>query len=68
VATNDQSTFVKLGPALLAKEIEIRRPLDGMDDSVLLQAIETLTEIMRASAPPAEPEDVELAGTKQTVN
>lgn len=51
VAENDQSTFVKLPAALLAKEIEIKRPLDGMDDSALLQAIEALTEIMRASAP-----------------
>lgn len=47
VATKDPSTFVKLGPALLAKEIEIRRPMEGIDDGDLLQAIDALTQALR---------------------
>jgi hypothetical protein len=48
VRKKDPSTYLRVFAGILPKEIEISRPLDGMDDSVLLQAIETLTEIMRA--------------------
>jgi hypothetical protein len=57
VRKEDPSTYLRVFASLAPKEIEISRPLDGMDDSELLQAIETLTEIMRANTPSAEPEE-----------
>lgn len=58
VRKKDPSTYLRVFAGLLPKEIEITRPLDGMADGELVQAIEALTEIMRANTPPpAEPEE-----------
>lgn len=56
VREKDPATYMRVIASILPKEIEITRPLDGLQDSELLTAIETLTDAMRAAAPPAPAE------------
>ena len=56
VRENDPGRYIAAVAAVIPKEIEITRPLDGMDDSQLAQAIETLAAALRLQAPIIEPE------------
>jgi hypothetical protein len=44
----DPGAYVRVVPRLQPKQIELDRPLDGMDDGQLAKAIDVLTEIIRA--------------------
>lgn len=50
----DTPKYLQIVAALVPKEIEIVRPLDGMNDGELTAAIQALTEALRAQAPPTE--------------
>jgi hypothetical protein len=51
VRKEDPSTYIRVVAALQPKEIELKAPLDGMDDSQLLEAIGALTQALRAQVP-----------------
>lgn len=52
VRKDDAPTYLRVVAGVIPKEIEISRPLDGMDDSQLAQAIELLADVLRSQAPP----------------
>src|SRR5258707_2423047 len=53
----DVSSYVRVVASLQPKEIELKRPLDGMGDGELLQAIDALTTALRSQVPPPEVEE-----------
>lgn len=57
VRDNDAPTYLRVVASIIPKEIEITRPLDGMDDGQLAQAIELLADVLRAQAPPIPEEE-----------
>lgn len=61
----DVAKYVQAVAAVVPKEIEISRPLDGLSDEELLGAIHALTDAIRGQAP-AVPEDKPNEGV--TVN
>lgn len=56
VCKDDPSRYIAAVAGVIPKEIEITRPLDGMDDGQLAQAIELLADVLRNQAPQI-PED-----------
>lgn len=57
VRKDDPPTYLRVVAGVIPKEIEITRPLDGMDDGQLAQAIELLAEVLRSQAPPPPEEE-----------
>lgn len=51
VYEQDPAKYLAAVSAVVPKEIEITRPLDGLDDSQLAAAIELLADVLRAQAP-----------------
>lgn len=51
VRTKDPSTYIRVIAALQPKEVELKAPLDAMDDSTLLDAISALTQAIRGHMP-----------------
>lgn len=60
VRTNDPGRYIAAVASVIPKEVELVRPMDGMDDGQLAQAIELLAEVLRAQAPPPT-EELETA-------
>jgi hypothetical protein len=56
VREEDTANYLRVAASVIPKEIEITRPLDGMDDSELAKAIELLADVLRAQAPIPETE------------
>lgn len=52
----DVSSYVKVAVALQPKEIELKRPLEGVTDDKLAEAIDMLADVIRAQAPTPPPE------------
>lgn len=50
VREEEPATYLKIAAALVPKEIEIKRPLEELDDGKLVAAIEALTAAMRETA------------------
>lgn len=57
VRTEDTSTYIRVIASLQPKEVELKAPLDAMDDGTLLEAISALTQAIRGHMPPADPEE-----------
>jgi hypothetical protein len=53
----DVAKYVQAVAAVVPKEIEISRPLDGMSDEELLVAIHALTDAIRGQAPVPEQDE-----------
>lgn len=53
----DPAKYLAAVSGVIPKEIEITRPLDGMDDGQLAQAIELLADVLRSQAPPTPEEE-----------
>lgn len=50
----DPAKYLTVAASIVPKEIEITRPLDGMDDGELAKAIELLAGVLRAQVPAAD--------------
>lgn len=49
--TEDASSYVRVAAALQPKEIELKRPLEGVTDDKLAEAIDMLADVIRAQVP-----------------
>lgn len=60
VRTKDPGRYIAAVASVIPKEIEITRPLDGMDDGQLAQAIELLADVLRNQAPQIPEEETKV--------
>jgi hypothetical protein len=59
VRKNDPSSYLRVVASLQPKEIELKRPLEGVTDDKLAEAIDMLADVIRAQAPVPPEKDEE---------
>ena len=57
VRETDPTGYLRVMAGLLPKEIELKRPLEGVTDDKLAEAIDMLADVIRAQVPQAPPDD-----------